>query len=135
MPLALFEALRRTVPATSELLLCDLVTDNAQLAIQTNSAIKDVTQDQLYEIVLSANTVVFWATSDFSTVWTDWVKCLSKNSEVVTQQVFDFSQTGADLDAWGSLDDVVMGGISQSTFFLKKQMPLNPSSLDPVSEP
>ncbi len=135
MPPALFEALRRTVPATSELSLCDLVTDNARLAIQTNSAIKNVTQDQLYELVLGANTVVFWATSDFSTVWTDWVKCLSKNSEVVTQQVFDFAQAGADLEAWGSLDDVVMGGISQSTFFLKKQMPLNPPSLDVIGEP
>ncbi len=136
MPSALSEALRQaTLSPKRELLFCDLVTDKDLLVTRTDAATKDVIQDQLCEVVMGADTVVFWVTSDSSSVWTDLVKCLSKNSEVVVQQVFDFTQTDADLAAWDALDDVVMGGVSQSTFFLKKQMSSNLSSLDPISEP
>ncbi|MBE9076715.1 CIA30 family protein [Romeria aff. gracilis LEGE 07310] len=38
---------------------------------------------------------------------------LGENAGVVQQPVFDFSESNPS-DAWGSLDDVVMGGVSQS---------------------
>ncbi len=39
----------------------------------------------------------------------------------VVESLFDFSQEGIDLSAWGSLDDVVMGGVSQGSFFKRGQ--------------
>lgn len=41
-------------------------------------------------------------------------------SPLVEQCVFDFESAACDLSPWGSLDDVVMGGVSQGSFFLKK---------------
>lgn len=37
----------------------------------------------------------------------------------IEQSVFDFSD--GDISAWGALDDVVMGGVSQGNFFLRDQ--------------
>jgi len=37
----------------------------------------------------------------------------------VVESVFDFSEPGCDLSAWGALDDVVMGGVSQGQLFLE----------------
>ncbi|MBE9060965.1 CIA30 family protein [cf. Phormidesmis sp. LEGE 11477] len=36
----------------------------------------------------------------------------------VVEPVFDFSEPGCDLSAWGALDDVVMGGVSQGQISL-----------------
>ncbi len=36
----------------------------------------------------------------------------------VVEPVFDFSEPGCDLSAWGELDDVVMGGVSQGRLYL-----------------
>ncbi len=45
--------------------------------------------------------------------------CLKARSPKVWQSVFDFSDLDCDLSMWGALDDVVMGGVSQGSFFLK----------------
>ncbi|MEL7350842.1 MAG: CIA30 family protein [Cyanobacteria bacterium P01_A01_bin.116] len=38
---------------------------------------------------------------------------------VITQSVFDFDAADSDLSLWGTLDDVVMGGVSQGGVFLR----------------
>jgi hypothetical protein len=48
-------------------------------------------------------------------------KNLSSVSGVVEQRVFDFLAADEDLSAWGALDDVVMGGVSQGSFFKRGQ--------------
>ncbi|KPQ34998.1 MAG: Complex I intermediate-associated protein 30 (CIA30) [Phormidesmis priestleyi Ana] len=47
----------------------------------------------------------------------DSAQNLSPNADFVLQSVFDFSRGNGDLSAWGVLDDVVMGGVSQGRFF------------------
>jgi hypothetical protein len=44
-------------------------------------------------------------------------KVLKEILSSVEISVFDFSNAEADLSAWGALDDVVMGGVSQGRFF------------------
>ncbi len=138
-PSALFEALTPLLLSTNELLLCDFSSNNLvneQPVMQADTATTTKSKrHRLNELMLGADTIILQATSDFSTLWADLVKHLSKNSEVVVQPVFDFAQTDADLAAWGALDDVVMGGVSQGTFVFKKQMHLDMSSLDLLDEP
>lgn len=50
---------------------------------------------------------------------------LRARSPKVWQSVFDFSDLDCDLSMWGALDDVVMGGVSQGSFFLKNRQPNN----------
>jgi len=48
-------------------------------------------------------------------------KSLNITENVVESCVFDFSDPSCDLAAWGALDDVVMGGVSQGSFFLRDE--------------
>ncbi|MEM9087658.1 MAG: CIA30 family protein [Cyanobacteria bacterium P01_F01_bin.53] len=72
-----------------------------------------------------------WRASDVSKVLADVQACLNCQtmspftaqsgvvSSTVERIVFDFAAPGCDLAAWGALDDVVMGGVSQGSIFLK----------------
>ena len=46
---------------------------------------------------------------------------MGENAEVITQTVFDFTQPNTSLAAWGALDDVVMGGVSEGRFLRSAQ--------------
>ncbi|MEL6551985.1 MAG: CIA30 family protein [Cyanobacteria bacterium J06621_11] len=87
----------------------------------------------LCKLTKHADTVLVWqdpnfSTLDFSNLVTTLDNCLGKNSEVTVQTVFDFTQPEADLSAWGTLDDVVMGGVSQGAFLRSSEETI-PSAL------
>ncbi|MEL6489424.1 MAG: CIA30 family protein [Cyanobacteria bacterium J06621_3] len=82
----------------------------------------------LCDLTLTADTVILCDRldvdesdfeSDFLMLMNELATCLSKNSDVVLERVFDFSQRESDLAAWGALDDVVMGGVSEGSFALR----------------
>ncbi|MEM6448926.1 MAG: CIA30 family protein [Cyanobacteria bacterium P01_D01_bin.105] len=43
-----------------------------------------------------------------------------KQYERIEQSVFNFADPTCDISAWGALDDVVMGGVSEGSFFLRR---------------
>lgn len=58
-------------------------------------------------------------TRDDFTVVTNIMQYLIELDGSVSQAVFDFTEPACELAAWGALDDVVMGGISQGSFFCR----------------
>ena len=88
------------------------------------------------QLIRSADTVVLLdgqtdgsGVADVTQALADVIKaCVNGNSTepsdvassaVAERIVFDFAASGCDLTAWGALDDVVMGGVSQGSLFLK----------------
>lgn len=81
---------------------------------------------KLCELARSVDTVLIWniessasvgfSKTDFLNLVTALGSCMRENSEAVTQTVFDFTKKATDLSAWGALDDVVMGGVSEGAF-------------------
>ena len=70
----------------------------------------------------SAGTTIVLGTSTLSNLLEDYGRVLSENSDLlVERRVFDFSESNEMLAAWGTLDDVVMGGVSQSGLSLDGQ--------------
>lgn len=47
-------------------------------------------------------------------------RSLFSNAEQIEQTVFNFADAACDLSAWGALDDVVMGGVSEGGLFLRR---------------
>ena len=108
--------------------------DELQQAVSTFREPTENSQSDLTKLVRAVDTVVLLSTA------ADWAGMSSalgccqdawddSDSKTVIQQVFDFSEAdseagseagsekGSDLAAWGSLDDVVMGGVSEGSFF------------------
>ena len=75
---------------------------------------------ELAQLIQSVDTVVMLSTPDLSSWVADLATGLSKSTDTVRQSVFDFSLPGA-VSVWGTLDDVVMGGVSQGNLFLREQ--------------
>ncbi len=71
---------------------------------------------ELGQLLKTADTAVVLAPSA-STLVTELSTYLGTSE--IEQSVFDFAD--GDISAWGTLDDVVMGGVSQGNFFLRDQ--------------
>lgn len=88
------------------------------------------TTPALNHLLPTADTVVVFDANILSTLTAKLSAGLSASGELgptsgdtsalVEQRVFDFESPACDLSAWGSLDDVVMGGVSQGSFFLRQ---------------
>ncbi len=75
--------------------------------------------NRLMTRLMAADTVALESeTAEISTVLAQLEK--ERRGQVV-ETVFDFSELGCDLSAWGALDDVVMGGVSQGQLSLENQ--------------
>ena len=70
------------------------------------------------QLIKAADTVIVLAAPSSSVLAADLAAYLGETASV-EQTIFDFSKS--DLSAWGELDDVVMGGVSQGSFFLRDQ--------------
>ncbi|NJM97759.1 MAG: CIA30 family protein [Phormidesmis sp. RL_2_1] len=79
----------------------------------------DIVPAKLERLVCSADTAILLNSLAPSTLAASLVDYLGKNSDTVWRSVFDFGSPNCDLSAWGALDDVVMGGVSQGSFFLR----------------
>lgn len=77
-----------------------------------------VATGELSQLIRAADTVIVLAAPAASTLAADLAVYLGETASV-EQTIFDFSK--GDLSAWGELDDVVMGGVSQGSFFLRDQ--------------
>lgn len=75
---------------------------------------------ELGQLLQSVDTVIVLEAPDLSCFITGLATYLKDSPDTVYQSVFDFSTTGA-AAVWGALDDVVMGGVSQGSFFLQAQ--------------
>lgn len=81
-----------------------------------------VSLEELAALVASAETTIVLGTSTLSTLLEGYGSVLSKSSDLMAKRrVFDFSESNEVLAAWGTLDDVVMGGVSQSGLSLDGQ--------------
>jgi hypothetical protein len=57
-----------------------------------------------------------------------WATAAAAVTDQLIQTLFDFSQPDSDVTVWGALDDVVMGGVSQGSIFLRAQPSEPPTS-------
>ncbi|MEL6603483.1 MAG: CIA30 family protein [Cyanobacteria bacterium J06614_10] len=98
--------------------LSSLLADLRQRLPQTEvSVLKDAQQ------LMSTDSVVIAGTADVSELLSNITEALGSKlddeaSEFVRCQIFDFTSAECDLSAWGALDDVVMGGVSQGRIFM-----------------
>lgn len=84
--------------------------------LTTTAEATTVATAELGQLLKTADTAVVLASST-STLVTELSTYLGTSE--IEQSVFDFSD--GDVSAWGTLDDVVMGGVSQGNFFLRDQ--------------
>ena len=75
---------------------------------------------ELMQLVQSVDTVIVSEVPDLSDWLTGLAASLGQSANAVRQSVFDFSSPGV-AAVWGTLDDVVMGGVSQGNLFLREQ--------------
>ncbi len=81
-----------------------------------------VSRKELADLVASVETMIVLGASTLSTLLESYENVLSESSDLmVERRVFDFSESNEMLAAWGTLDDVVMGGVSQSGLSLDGQ--------------
>ncbi len=86
-----------------------------------------ITSSELKKLVRSVDTTVAVSNADsealivaISQLYQDQSGAVEPAiKDFVEQSVFDFSMTNHDLLMWGALDDVVMGGVSQGSFFVR----------------
>ena len=74
-------------------------------------------------IFLSSNALEAYVSSVASVSTLDFWQSIGKeiaDGSTVERSVFDFTASSCDLCAWGALDDVVMGGVSKGSFFLRR---------------
>lgn len=113
-------ALRQQMSSIAQIQTCPAKDLQATLSgLKTSSK----ESKRLFSMLMSADTVAFEATlqdeiADISAVLAQLEK--KKRGQVV-EPVFDFSELDCDLSAWGALDDVVMGGVSQGQLFLENR--------------
>ncbi len=81
-----------------------------------------VSLEELADIAASAETIIVLETSTLATLLKSYSSVLSESSDLTAERsVFDFGESNEALAAWGTLDDVVMGGVSQSGLSLDAQ--------------
>lgn len=119
-----FEALRRRLPSSIELMFYALDSRPVDDGNQQDHAIAETTSQQtcqlppaLRQLMGAADTVIVLDVPNRPTLVTE-VAALG-NPTFVERSVFDFSTPTCNLAVWGALDDVVMGGVSQGSFFLR----------------
>ncbi|MEO1792076.1 MAG: CIA30 family protein [Cyanobacteria bacterium J06629_19] len=76
---------------------------------------------ELVAVAAKVDTIVVWNHVDALALVAALSTCAGGTMGAVRQRVFDFTQANSDISAWGSLDDVVMGGVSEGAFFLGPQ--------------
>ncbi len=72
---------------------------------------------KLQGIVREADTLVVLNVTDSSDLIPNLAAYFKKIPSFIETSIFDFSNAEDDLSAWGALDDVVMGGVSQGRLF------------------
>lgn len=81
-----------------------------------------VSLEELADVAASAETIIVLGTSTLATLLKSYGSVLSESSDLTAERsVFDFGESNEALTAWGTLDDVVMGGVSQSGLSLDAQ--------------
>ena len=112
----LMELLQKRLASSADLILYELPQAPAVSEKQTNAF-----PDDLKNLIRTADTVIVSNTTTYPDFINDLTDCCRETSEFAYQSVFDFSLADFDLSAWGALDDVVMGGVSQGSFFKRAQ--------------
>lgn len=112
----LVEWLQEQLGSSANLIFYELQPESASERQQT-----DALPGDLKDIIRTIDTVVVSSATKYLNLMSDLISCCQENSEFAYQSVFDFSLAGSDLSAWGALDDVVMGGVSQGSFFKREQ--------------
>lgn len=74
--------------------------------------------NSMAQLLATTDTIVLGEGLDVSRLVSELVTHPMLSSDVVLDHVFDFTQSDSDLEAWGVLDDVVMGGVSEGSFSL-----------------
>jgi len=87
----------------------------ADVSSALSSASKTSTLMQLKHKMTCVDGIVITEADNFSALIAQIAPVLQTTKERVCRPVFDFTKESADFAAWGSLDDVVMGGISQGS--------------------
>lgn len=118
---SLFDRLSAVLSPTLDLLFyasdADLTVDSVGAASLRENRPQPA---ELAQLIQSVDTVIVLKAPDVASLVTDLATYLRESSDAVCQSVFDFSSPGA-ASVWGALDDVVMGGVSQGTLFLREQ--------------
>ncbi|MGB3300899.1 MAG: CIA30 family protein [Phormidesmis sp.] len=99
----------------------DLFFYEPQLGSVTSLEQADNLSSDLKALIRMSDTVIMLDVHQYSALMSDFVGYCQENSEFSYQSIFDFSMADFDLSAWGALDDVVMGGLSQGSFFMRGQ--------------
>mgnify|MGYP001793246414 CR=1 FL=1 len=120
----MLESLRERVAPEIEVFALKDVKDNAEdnAALQGGTAAIQSYRCEvasLCETAVVADTVVVGNSNRFTSLVADLSTYLGEDSDIVRRSAFDFTQSSSDVSAWGALDDVVMGGVSEGAFFLK----------------
>lgn len=84
-------------------------------------ASKSGSREKLDRLVELSTSIVVLGTATLSTLISWYEGVLGESSDIAQEPVFDFSKSNEIVSAWGTLDDVVMGGVSQSGLSLSGQ--------------
>ena len=83
------------------------------------------TYSELSRLIRSVDSLIVTQPSELSRLLGDMASSASNASNIVESVVeycvFDFSDSDSNLAALGALDDVVMGGVSQGSFFVRDE--------------
>lgn len=77
-------------------------------------ACETTSSEEIAKLVSASSIAIVLGTSTLSTVLSAGKTILSESPDYIKYPVFDFSRSSERSAAWGTLDDVVMGGVSQS---------------------
>ena len=108
--------LQKQLAPSADLIFYDLQQGSATARKQTYTLSLD-----LKELIRTADTVVVLNTTECLDLMGDLTVYCQQTADFAYQSVFDFSFADFDLSTWGALDDVVMGGVSQGSFFKREQ--------------
>ena len=112
----LIESLQKQLASSADLIFYELRQEPAVSGEQTHALPPD-----LMDIIRTVDTLVVSDTTKYLDFMDELTDYCQRTSDFAYQSVFDFSLADFDLSAWGALDDVVMGGVSQGSFFKREQ--------------
>lgn len=117
----LIDVLRKQLPSSIDLISSEAAHETADASGLYDQA--NTQSSELPQLIRSVDSLVVVQPSELLSLWEDLGSLvddfLGIGGKPVERCVFNFSDPGFDLSAWGALDDVVMGGISQGSFFLR----------------
>ncbi|MGB3790868.1 MAG: CIA30 family protein [Phormidesmis sp.] len=120
LPFEKLDSFRQQMSPITQLEMC------SESSLQAASS-SDEKRNRLIAQLMAADTVV--VSSEIAAASATLLAILDQIEKdrrgQVVELVFDFSEPGCDLSAWGELDDVVMGGVSQGRLYLA-----NPNQAD-----